>query len=152
MKQLSEEEKTAIPDLSSLRHLTWFSRIQDQTHAHTQECENPTQVFQFHTFFFFPLFLIFIPADLQSIVFSSQHSLFSLRHSTNLANPPSFRQLHLNRLPWWSLVLCLLLCCQEAILTFTVQFWNCKWNMKNWQTTLLHWRKPKEAYQVQLYL
>ena len=91
MKQLSEEEKTAIPDLSSLMHLVLVSCIQDQTQAHTQECENPTQNFQFHTFFFFPLFLIFIPADLQSIVFSSQHSLFSLRHSTNLVNLPSFR-------------------------------------------------------------
>ena len=43
-----------------------------------------------------------------------------------------------------------LLCCKEAILTLTARYWNWKWKVKRWRTTLHHRRKPKEAYQVQL--
>ena len=126
MKQLPEEEKTAIPDLSSLMYLVLVSCIQDQTQAHIQECENPTKNFWFHTFCSFLSFLILLHADLESIVFSSQHSLFSVCHFTVLVEPSLFRSLYFNRLPWWRLILFLLLCCKEAILTFMARFRNWK--------------------------
>ena len=90
-----------------------------------------------------------IHADPQSIVCTSEQSLFSLRHFTVLVNPPSFRSLYFNRLPYWRFIL-FLLCCKAAILTFTARFWNWKWKVKRCRTTLLHRRKSKEAYQVQL--
>ena len=52
--------------------------------------------------YIFPFFLSFsmlIHADLPSIVFTSQHSLFSLRHFTAFLNPPSFKSLYFIRLP-----------------------------------------------------
>ena len=91
-----------------------------------------------------------IHADPQNIIFTSQHSLFSLSHFTVLINPPSFRPLYFNRLPKWRFILFLLLCCKTAILDFTARFLNWEWKVKRWQTTLLHRRKPKEAYQAQL--
>ena len=93
-----------------------------------------------------------IHADPQSIIFTSQHLLFSLRHFTVLVNPPSFRSLYFNWLPWWRFILFFLLCRKAVILSFTTWFWNRKWKVKRWWTTLLHRRKPKEADQAQLLL
>ena len=109
-----------------------------------------TQIFKFQTFFFFLSFSMLIHADPQSIVFTSQHSLFSLSHFTVLVNPPSFRPLYFNQLPKWRFILFLLLCCKTSILAFTARFLNWKWQVKRWQTTLLHRRKTEEAYQAQL--
>ena len=70
--------------------------------------------------------LVFNITDVKSIVFSSQHSLFSVRHFTVLVERCLFRSLYFNQLPRWRLIFFLLLCCKEAILTFTARFPNSK--------------------------